>query len=160
MKVVFDSNVYVSALLTPGGVADQAIRAATRHGLEVFISRPILEEMLEVLSRKFARSPGELARTALYVASLAHLVAPLRRVRVLADEPDNRVLECAAEAEAHAVVTGDRRMLLLGMWEGVELISLRQFVDRVERPGEVRQSISRYAIPKPRRRGKAVSSAV
>jgi predicted nucleic acid-binding protein len=65
VKVVFDSNIYVSTLATPGGVADRAIRAATEAALEIFISRPILEEVLRVMARKFARAPEELARTAL-----------------------------------------------------------------------------------------------
>ena len=56
MKVVFDSNIYISALVLPGGAADRAIRAVSDAGVEVFISRPILEEVLGVMSRKFARA--------------------------------------------------------------------------------------------------------
>lgn len=146
MKVVFDSNVYVSTLAIPGGVADRAIRAATQAPIELFISRPILEQVLGVMSRKFARSPEDLARTALYLASLACMVEPQRRIDVLTDAPDNRVLECAAAAGADAIATGDREMLALGTWEGIEILSLRQFVDRLDAVGGVRQSRARYAV--------------
>ena len=147
MKVVLDSNIYVSALAMPGGVADRAIRTTTEAAVVLFISRPILEEVLGVMSRKFARSPEELARTALYLASLAEIVTPRRRVDVLADVPDNRVLECASAADADVIVTGDRQMLALGTWEGIEILSLRQFIDRLGSGRAVHQSRARYRVP-------------
>jgi len=146
VRVVFDSNVYVSALATPGGVANRALRVATESAVEVFISRPILEEVLGVMSRKFARAPEELARTALYLTALAHLVSPGRRIDVLADAPDNRVLECASAAGADLIVTGDRGMLALGAWEATEIVSLREFVDRVDRGREAHQAPARYRV--------------
>jgi putative PIN family toxin of toxin-antitoxin system len=154
VKVVFDSNSYVSTLVMPGGVADGAVRAVMHAAVQLFISRPILDEVLEVMSRKFARAPEELARTALYLASLAEIVTPTRRVRVLADEPDNRILECAVAANADVIVTGDRAMLSLGTWEGIEILSLRQFVDRLSPAREARQSRMAYSIPNRRASGK------
>jgi putative PIN family toxin of toxin-antitoxin system len=148
VKVVFDSNIYVSALVMPGGVADHAIRAVTQAAVELFISRPIFDEVLGVMSRKFARAPEELARTALYLASLAAIVAPARRIHMLTDEPDNRVLECASAAGADLIVTGDREMLSLGAWEGIEIVSLRQFVDRLGSAPGVHQSRVRYRVKK------------
>jgi putative PIN family toxin of toxin-antitoxin system len=144
VKVVFDSNVYVSALAIPGGVAERALHAAVEGAFELAISRPILTEVLEVLSRKFARDAEQLARTALFLSSVAEMVAPARRVRVLMDDPDNRILECAVAAGASIIVTGDRRVLSLGVWQGVELLTLRQFVDRLASGGEVREPRARY----------------
>jgi putative PIN family toxin of toxin-antitoxin system len=152
VKVVFDSNVYVSALAIPGGVAERALRAAIDGAFELAISRPILTEVLEVLSRKFARDAEQLARTALFLSSVAEMVAPARRVRVLMDDPDNRILECALAARADIIVTGDRQMLALSAWEGVELVTLRRFVDRFAPGGEVREPRARYRA----RRSKAL----
>jgi uncharacterized protein len=144
MKVVFDSNVYVSTLAIPGGVAGQVLHATTKAAVELFISRPILEEVLGVMSRKFARSPEEVARTGLYLASVARIVTPERRVQVLADVPDNRVLECAIMAGAEVIVTGDREMLPLGTWEGIQILSLRQFAGRLDRPDEIHETRAAY----------------
>ena len=156
MKVVFDSNIYVSTLVMPGGVADRAIRAATQAAVELFISRPILEEVLGVMSRKFAREPEELARTALYLASLAEIVAPERRIDVLTDTPDNRILECASAAGADGIVTGDRQMLALGTWEGIEILSLRQFIVRLDSGRALHESRARYQVAKRTTGGRAV----
>lgn len=129
MKVVFDSSVCVSAFAVPGGVGEQALDAAMDGAFQLALSRPILEEVLSVLARKFARAPEELARIAVFLASLAEMVRPDRRIRVLADEPDNRILECASAADADVIVTGDRAMLALRSREGIAILSLRDFVD-------------------------------
>ena len=131
MRVVFDSNVYVSAFATPDGVAGQALVAATEGRFQLALSEPILMEVLAVLSRKFARAPEQLARVALFMASAAEMVKPVGRIHAPADDPDNRILECAAAANADVIVTGDRAMLALGTFEGIAILSLRQFIDRL-----------------------------
>jgi putative PIN family toxin of toxin-antitoxin system len=138
--------VYVSALAIPGGVAQAALEAAMEGTFQLAISRPMLVEVLRVLARKFARDPEEVSRAALLLSSLAEVVSTARRVDVLADEPDNRVLECASAAGADVIVTGDRQMLALGTWEGIEILSLRQFVDRIGTPGGVHQPRARYRV--------------
>ena len=49
-------------------------------------------------------------------------------VHVLRDEPDNRILECALAGRAKLIVTGDREMLALTVWEGMRVVSLREFL--------------------------------
>ena len=144
MRVVFDTNIYVSALAIPGGVAERAIRLARDGAFELALSHPILDEVLAILARKFARDVEELAQTAIFLSSLADYVVPTQRVRVLADLPDNRILECALAASAEIIVTGDRQMLSLGTWQGIEIVSLRTFVDRLGR--EVRQAPAVYDV--------------
>lgn len=152
MKVVFDSNIYVSALAIPGGVADRALDAAMEGAFQLALSRPILTEVLGVLSRKFARAPEELARAALFLASMAEMVTPVRRVKVLADDPDNRILECAFAARADLIVTGDQEMLSLGAWEGIAILSLREFVEGLAPSRSVHQSRASYRVPGPKPR--------
>lgn len=153
MKAVLDSNVYVSALAIPGGVAERALQAAMDGVFTVAISRSIITEVLGVLARKFARDSEELARTAIFLSSLGELVAPRRSVRVLRDEPDNRILECAREAGADVIVTGDREMLALGSWDGIRVLALREFVELLDSRRSLHEPRARYraeARPRPR----------
>jgi putative PIN family toxin of toxin-antitoxin system len=143
VKVVLDTNIHVSALVIPGGAAERVIRMAIEGAFDVAISRPILDELLGVLSRKFSREAEELARTAIFLSSFAEMVAPAERIRVLS-EADNRILECATAAAAGFIVTGDREILTLGTWQGVEILSLRQFLARLGR--EAMQPRAEYAL--------------
>ena len=134
MRVVLDSNIYVSALMLPGGSADVALSAALEGAYVALLSEPIRGETLGVLGRKFARDKEELARVAIFLGELTEHVAPRTRLNVLADEPNHRVLECAVEGGADLIVTGDRAMLRLGRFEGVAIVSLRDFLARLESP--------------------------
>ena len=132
MRVVLDSNIYVSALTLPGGNADVALSAALEGVYVVLLSEPIMGETLGVLGRKFSRDKEELARVALFLGELAERVSPRKRIGVLADEPDNRILECAVEGRADLIVTGDREILRICSFEGIEIVSLRAFLTRLQ----------------------------
>lgn len=127
MKVVFDTNILVSALVFPGGRAEAALLRIIEERDELLLSKPILEELLGVLARKFSRDAEELARVAVFLSDLATAVKPRRKLRVVKDDPDNRVLECAVAGHADAVVTGDSALLELGEFRGVRVISLREY---------------------------------
>ena len=53
---------------------------------------------------------------------------PRQKLRVVKDDPDNRVLECALAGRADAIVTGDSALLELGEFRGVRVISLREYL--------------------------------
>ncbi len=129
MRVVFDTNVLVSALAFPGGRGEAALREIIEERDELILSKPILDELLGVLARKFSRDAEELAHVAVVLSGLARFVKPRRTLRVVADEPDNRILECALTGRANAIVTGDRALLALGEYRGVRIVSLGAYLD-------------------------------
>lgn len=128
MKVVFDTNIFVSALTLPGGRGDQALARIIEGEDSLAFSKAILDELLLVLARKFARDREELARVAVFLCNLAELVEPEELVSALDDEPDNRILECALAASADCIVTGDRAMLALREFKGIRIASLRDYL--------------------------------
>ena len=129
MKSVFDTNIFVSALAIPGGHAERAIDLVIDARVTLCISKEIIHEVLGVLAQKFSKGPEELSRTAVFLSELAELVAPRKRLAVLDDEPDNRILECAVTGSAGSIVTGDRAMLDLRAYQGIRILSLRQFLN-------------------------------
>jgi len=104
--------------------------SVTRHG-RLVLSRPIILELLDVLARKFGRNPDELARVALFLSELGAIVNPETEINVLADDPDNRILECAVSGNADAVVTGDRAMLNLGAFKEIPILTLAKYLATV-----------------------------
>lgn len=128
MRVVFDTNIFVSAFVFPGSRADAAIRRVLNGEDELVISRAIIDELLTVLARKFARDADELGRIALFLTDLGDVVRPRGRIKILSDEADNRILECARTGHAHLIVTGDSAMLALGHYRDIEIKSLREYL--------------------------------
>ena len=128
MRVVFDTNILVSALVFPGGRGDAALRRIIAGTDQLVMSRAILDELLDVLSRKFARDAEELAHVAVFVSELAMVVAPRRRLRVVQDDPDNRILECAIAGRAEAIVTGGKALLALKNFRNIPVVTLRTYL--------------------------------
>ncbi|MBP1698937.1 MAG: hypothetical protein H6Q41_4125 [Deltaproteobacteria bacterium] len=128
MKLVFDTNIFISALVIPGGQAEKAIRRITEGKDALLISKPIIGEILSVLSRKFGRDSEALSRVAVFLSDLATIVNPAKRIHVLEDEADNRVIECAVSGRADAIVTGDKEMLDLKEYLRIRIISLKEYL--------------------------------
>lgn len=125
---MFDTNVLVSALALPGGRGDEALRRVVDGEDSLALSKAVLDELLSVLARKFDHDREALARVAVFLSEAAEFVEPTERLAVLADEPDNRILECALAAGAQLVVTGDRAMLAQGDYRGILIVSLSSYL--------------------------------
>ena len=90
MRVVFDTNILVSALAFPGGRGDEALRRIVAGQDSLALSRSILDELLSVLARKFAHDREVFARVAVFLSEVGEFVEPTESLAVFADEPDNR----------------------------------------------------------------------
>jgi len=127
MRVVFDTNILISALVI-GGRAGEAMERVIEGRDHLVISPAIVDELLTVLARKFSRDREQLARVALFLDTVAERVEPDSTLAILTDEPDNRILECAIAGDADAIVTGDRAMLALGRYETLEILTLKAYL--------------------------------
>ena len=129
MRVVFDTNIFISAFVIPGSLAEKAILKIIEEEDCLLISVHIIDEVLSVLSSKFGRDREELSHVAVTLSELAEMVKPARRIKLLKDEADNRILECAIYGEADLLVTGNKEILQLGEYKGVKIISLREYLE-------------------------------
>jgi putative PIN family toxin of toxin-antitoxin system len=128
-RLVADTNIYVSALVF-GGVAEEVLLLARQHLVELFISAPILDETDGVLRRKFAWTPSRARDAMADIRGYATAVYPKEKIAaVVVDEPDNRILECAVEAKAHFVVSGDSHLRTLRQFRDILILSPRAFLD-------------------------------
>ncbi len=133
-KVVFDTNVWVSAFGFQGRV--RSILDPGHHGkFEVAVSPAILEEAARVLGGpKFRFPPGAVAAVEGAIRKLARVVRPTEQLEVVkADPDDDPVLECAVESGAEIIVSGDRHLLDLGAFRGIRILGPAEFLDELER---------------------------
>jgi putative PIN family toxin of toxin-antitoxin system len=129
VRVVFDTNIFISALVIHGSLAEKAIFKIMEGEDSLIISKEIINELLSVLSTKFSHDSEAISRVAINLSELSELVNPTKRIRVLKDEPDNRILECALCGKADVIVTGDKEMLKLREYEEVKIISLKEYLE-------------------------------
>jgi uncharacterized protein len=128
LRIVFDTNVYVSAFVIPGSRSDLAFRLALRGAFELVVLREIITELRGKLASKVGLEESELGRVERTILGVAAMVEPGIELRVLEDEPDNRVLECAVASGASAIVTGDRHLLRLKTYEGIGIMTVSELL--------------------------------
>jgi uncharacterized protein len=128
MRVVFDTNIFISALIIPGGKAEEAIMRIIDGEDTLIISHEIIDEVLTVLARKFSKDAEALSRVAVNLAAISELVNPSEKLHVFGDEADNRIVECAVAGNAAAIVTGDKAMLMLKKHQRIRIITLSEFL--------------------------------
>ena len=127
MRVVLDTNVIVSGLNFPGNER-LVLELALRGRFELCLSPFILDEVAGVLVGKFDWAEERSAQALRALGDAATVVETRRLPEVIeGGHPDNRILECAVEASADYLVTGDRRHLLpLQEHQGVRIPSTRR----------------------------------
>ena len=129
-RVVLDSNVLISALHF-GGKPEELLLLANQASIELFLSSFILEETARILKEKLGWKEREVRDALAIIKAVATLVQPTMALNVIPhDEADNRVLECAVEARADFLVTGDKRHLLpLRRYKGIQILTPRDCLD-------------------------------
>ncbi len=133
MRVVFDTNIYVSALAIPGGNAEDAYLEAVRGTFELFTSVAILTETARVLQSKFDWAEDKVREAVQDISQTATVLRPRPTLHILKDEPDNRILACAVAAQAEFIVSGDRHLLALKHHADITMLSLAEFLSKLRR---------------------------
>lgn len=110
IRVVIDTNVLISGLLTSGGLPEAVINLAISGEVQWFASPSVLAEYEEVLKRpRLAIDSRKAADAMARIRAIVSLVSPAVRVAAASDPDDNQFLECAEAAQAHYLVTGKIR---------------------------------------------------
>jgi putative PIN family toxin of toxin-antitoxin system len=135
-RVTLDSNIYLSAL-NFGGMPLLLLDMGARGGIEIAISDAILQEVLRVQRDKFKAPPENLERAKRLIEGCTHRVAPTGTLIVVPSDPDdNRIVECAVTAGSGASITGDKDLLRLGSYRGIEMQTIRDFLQRGNSSGK------------------------
>ena len=133
MKVVLDTNVFVSGVFF-GGIPGRVLEAWRDGKVEVILSREIVEEYVRVGEELADRFTGVdlSAALELLTVSATLVTAPPLPERASRDPDDDKFLACALAAGADCVVSGDRDLLDLSLYEGIVVLSPRDFFDQLQ----------------------------
>jgi putative PIN family toxin of toxin-antitoxin system len=132
LRVVLDTNILISTILF-GGKPRQILENAIRGEIRLCISEPILEELKGVLQRsKFDYSPEMIQVILTELTGVADFVNPSETINVVLEDPeDNRILECAVEAEASYIITGDFHLLKLRKYRNIKVVNAVAFLEKL-----------------------------
>ena len=123
-RIVLDTNVIISAILF-GGKPRKVLDLVISGTVDCTLSLAILDELRDVLQRPKLGFPPDLC---LHIAEELHgvcdIISPSLNLHVIRSDPDdNCILECAVEASADYIVSGDPHLLELGAFERIAILS-------------------------------------
>ncbi len=130
MKIVFDTNIFISAFVIPGSKAEEAYSHAVKRDFNLYSSVAILTETAQKLREKFGWQQDKITSLLKAIAKVAMVVKIEPYLHVLDDEPDNRVLECAEAVGADFIVTGDKHLLFLKHFQDTNVIRLADLLKK------------------------------
>ena len=133
LKIVCDTNTLISGFLFDGLERRLLIKIAERE-IICFISEEILVEFAAVISReKFGLTNQQQAIILSALTEITELVKPAEKIWAVQRDPDdNKVIECAVEANAQGIVSGDRDLLDLKEIRNIPILSTRQFLTKIQ----------------------------
>ena len=131
MKIVFDSSIWVSAIKYGGVPLSSLLHAVDLNSI---VTCDELEaEVVRIVSEKFTIDPLDIRQR------LAHMLNRAIRVTITGyitgicrDPNDDFILECAVTANADLIVTGDKDLLSLESFRGIQILTPRQYLDRID----------------------------
>jgi len=135
LRVVLDTNVFVSAVLF-GGKPGRILSAAREGTMRLLLSAPVLKEYVTVLAYpKFDLPPADIRR--LIREELVPWSEPVRittTVRFIREDPsDDKFLELAVDGKADMVISGDRHLLGAKMFRHIQILSVEDFLSKSRR---------------------------
>lgn len=134
-RVVVDSNVLISALLSPGGAPRRLLETLAAKNAVVLFSDATFAELTTRLAKpKFDRYRTREQMEAFldWLTELGEWVSPALEVEASRDPDDDKFLALAISAEADCLVTGDDDLLVLNPFEGIAILSPADFLCLVE----------------------------
>lgn len=134
LKVVLDTNQFVSSLITPKGPSAKLLQAWRESAYILITSREIIKETERALryphiSQKYRLREEDIGSFLHLIEHEAVVLSDSFRVDVIKEDlDDNKILACALEAKAQYIVSGDGHLLALRQFKEIAIVSVREFL--------------------------------
>jgi putative PIN family toxin of toxin-antitoxin system len=141
LRVVLDTNVFVSGLLSKTGLPAKILDAWRAGQYLLIASPPIVAEIKRVLQaprirEKYFITDGDIEQLIILLEKEALIVPGYTDVKdAIPDDPsDEMFLACAVDAAADFVVSGNRHLLEISQYKGIPIITVNEFEEKLAQP--------------------------
>ncbi len=132
LRIVFDSNVYISALLFKG-IPGIILEMALKNQVLLIISDEIIAETVRILKEKFKWPEHNIDKFVRRLSGISENIRPgIKLDAVKERESDNRILECAVSGNANLIVSGDKHLLKLKKYKNIPIVRPRYLTYLIE----------------------------
>jgi putative PIN family toxin of toxin-antitoxin system len=134
MKAVLDTNVLISSVIATG-VPHEVVVKGLEGEYQIIVSVATLTEFRETLLKypeRFGMDEDEVQQEVETIRYFAEFVNPDEQITAVeADPDDDKFLEAAVAGDVDYLVSGDRHLLGLGTFRGIEIVEPRTFYEQL-----------------------------
>jgi putative PIN family toxin of toxin-antitoxin system len=132
-RVVFDTNILISALLSLTGAPFRCLALARSGAVQSVTCPEIMAEFADKLRTKFAFGEGRIEQTLAELSAFSEIVEISGALRVVLDDPDDdKIVECAVVGDASIIVSGDKHLRRLARHDAILILSANEFLRSAE----------------------------
>lgn len=129
MKIVVDTNVIISGIFF-GGAPRQVVKAIISSKVIGCATKSIVDEYLEIIDEMISRKQGTLNKNILIpLINSFEMVEAKTHLEISRDPDDDKFIECAKDADAMYIVSGDKDLLVIEKYDGIQIITAKDFCD-------------------------------
>ncbi len=130
MKIVVDTNVVISGVFF-GGNPRRIIESILDKHVNAYATPEIMEEYIDIIDSMIARKQGKLDRKILFpLFASFNVINGKSNIELCRDPDDDKFLECAVDAEAIYIVSGDLDLLDISNYKGIQIITAKEFCEK------------------------------
>jgi len=128
MKIVIDTNIYISAIFW-GGKPREVVDLGRTGEILIFTSPGIESEIAETLSNKFKLKEDEIKNLLLDFSTFTIPTVVSLHIEAVPEDPeDNKFIECALTCKADYIISGDKHLLAVGEYAGIRILKASEFL--------------------------------
>ncbi len=122
LRVVLDTNIYISASLSPGGSSGRVWILARQRRFQLITSPFIVNETGKVLRRLGRVKEQDVTQRLKDIAHIAEIIQPTTSLQVVRDPNDDPIVECAVDGKADMIVSLDNDLLTLKAYNNIPIL--------------------------------------
>ena len=130
MRIVVDTNVLISGIFF-GGFPGKILRASVEGRIRACASMEILNEYQEIIREMVRRKQGNIDVSILnpLIRSM-EIIEPASKIEICRDPDDDKFINCARDAQAMYIVSGDKDLLVIQQFENISIVTAKEFCER------------------------------
>ncbi len=124
IRIVLDTNVYISAALNPDSLLYRLVEDSTSQNLAKYYTSPeIIAELQEKLENKFHFERKTVVHWINHLEQSVNIVRPRKKLTIIKNDPDdNKILECAIECQADLIISADKHLISIKVYQNIKIM--------------------------------------
>lgn len=130
MKIVIDTNVLISGVFF-GGFPRTVLSAVVGRQITACATMEIINEYEKIIQEMVERKQGHINKNILQsLIQLMDIIDSVSHIKLSRDPKDDKFIECAKDAHALYIVSGDKDLLVLRQYEDIKIVTAKDFCEK------------------------------